>query len=151
MGKYRCFFKEQWETGLPLLAQSSDEALSGASKMDLASPKDPAEQLRVADQWWDLAEAQQGTEQSALRRHAAYWYGQAVRKLNGLAREKAEKRAAYLSTAEQKDSPSEVHRAAEPTAANAKPADAAASVEHDAQKLPDRQGCPISVQAFLGR
>ncbi len=151
VGKFRCFAKEQWEIGLPLLAHSSDDALNAISKQDLASPKDPAEQLKLADQWWGLGESRQGNEQSAIQRRAAYWYAQAARKLNGLAREKAEKRAAFLSSSQPTDTEIEVRASAvpEPKATRIKPPDAAASVERDAQNCRTAKDGLLVYKLFL--
>jgi WD40 repeat protein len=92
VGKYLCFRKGDWEQGLPLLARGNDKALQDLARADLARPTATADQRKVGDGWWDLAEASPELGKTPLQRRAAYWYQQAVPGLTGLTYDKVEGR-----------------------------------------------------------
>jgi hypothetical protein len=92
-GKFYCFFKGDWQRGLPFLARSPDPQLRGLSQSDLAAPVDHDKQIRLADGWFDLAEQLRSPEDQQARRRSLYWYEAAMSSLpDGLARLKAEVR-----------------------------------------------------------
>lgn len=96
VGRYYCFVQGQWEKGLPLLARGSNTGsntqLQQLAEADLRQPTIPADQLKLADGWWDLA-ADDPAYEAALCGRAAYWYERALPELpNGLWRAKAEMR-----------------------------------------------------------
>ncbi|HKD36359.1 MAG TPA: NPCBM/NEW2 domain-containing protein [Pirellulales bacterium] len=102
VGKFKCFLKEDWRFGLALLAQGNDEVLQKLAVADSADPIDPAEQAKLADQWWDLAEKRAADKTEAgrkdewtikpMRARAVYWYRRALPGLTGLVLAKAQKR-----------------------------------------------------------
>jgi hypothetical protein len=102
VGKFKCFLKEDWKFGLPLLAQGSDEALAKLAVADAADPSDSADQAKLADQWWDLADKRAADKSDAgrkdewaikpMRARAVYWYRRALPNLTGLVLAKAQKR-----------------------------------------------------------
>ena len=61
---------------------------------ELGKPTEANDQLKLADGWWDQAEADtdKPDEQRRLQAHALIWYEQALPSLKGLAKEKVEKR-----------------------------------------------------------
>lgn len=83
LGRFLCFFKDQWVAGLPHLAKGSDGALAEAAKADLANPSDIAAYVKIGDTWWDLAEKQSGVAQKNLRDRASRWYELALPGLEG--------------------------------------------------------------------
>ncbi len=85
VGKFDCLVKGNFEAGLPLLAKGSDKALADLAKLELANPSDPAEQIKIADGWWD-------TGKRAARLHAKGIYETVLPGLNGITRVKIEKR-----------------------------------------------------------
>jgi hypothetical protein len=92
VGQYYCFVRDQWEKGLPLLAQGSHARLRELAETDLAIPVTPTDQLKLADGWWELGTSDQA-HQAALYRRAAHWYQMALPRLSqGLLRAKAEMR-----------------------------------------------------------
>ena len=97
LGKYYAVLKHRWEKALPYLAGSSDAALKPLALDDLARPKDPHRQLALADGWWNLASTEKEPTQLALQRRAIYWYDQALPKLAGLSRTKAQRRIDQVS------------------------------------------------------
>ena len=56
VGKYKCFVKGEWETGIPMLARGNDANL----KAPAAKESEPAASLdelaALGDKWWDLAD-----------------------------------------------------------------------------------------------
>lgn len=93
-GRYACLVKEDWRRGLPMLAKGSDAELKAAAEKDLAQPATPAEQVAVADAWWNMADAKTGREHRSLRGRAAWWYRKAQGGAKGLDETKATKRLA---------------------------------------------------------
>ncbi len=92
VGRFYCLVKSDWEKGLPLLARCSDAGLADLALQEMKTPTIPADQLKLADGWWMLAEEKQAHEK-ALQLRAVYWYLQALNGLsNGLHRVKAEMR-----------------------------------------------------------
>jgi serine/threonine protein kinase len=81
-GKFLCYSKDDWQTGLPLLKGCSDATLSSLANRDLALPVDPDERLALADAWWDLAE-KSPADSVPLRQRARLWYMQAISLLKG--------------------------------------------------------------------
>lgn len=92
LGKYYALLKGKWERALPLLALGNDADLKAKAKKDLAQPKDGADQLAVADGWWDLAAKEKDPAKLHLLQRAGHWYDQASLNLTGLHRTKAQKR-----------------------------------------------------------
>jgi hypothetical protein len=92
LGKYLCFRKGDWAGGLPLLARGKDQALRDLAAADLAAPAAAAEQRKVGDGWWDLAEAAPELGKTQLQRRACTWYRRALPGLTGLTQDKITER-----------------------------------------------------------
>lgn len=75
LGRFLCFFSEDWSRGIPMLAKGRDEGLKSAAGKELAGE---AAGL-VAEAWWSLASKHKGFE-SRIRAHAAEWYRKAYLK-----------------------------------------------------------------------
>jgi len=97
-GKYFCFAKGEWETGLPLLAKGSDPALKALAEKELARPEGGEAQAALAEGWCKLAESARGRQKSSISGHAIAWYEQALPALEALSKTKAEKILANLVT-----------------------------------------------------
>ncbi len=98
-----------WEQGLPYLARCGDQALRKLAEQEINSPPvEPAEQLKLADAWWDLAQQRKDhKEADSLRLHAATWYEpvqplhlSAVRGLSTLDQLRLDKRMADVARLE---------------------------------------------------
>lgn len=96
VGKFYCFVKDQWETGLPMLAKGNVESLKKLAESDLADPSDSKKQLEIADGWWAIADAMSGPMKTNTMRHAAKFYVQALHDLDGLAKLRVEKKLALV-------------------------------------------------------
>lgn len=69
-GRYVCFFKRDWTTGLPFLAKSSDAALAAVARTDLAQPSDADALGKMGDEWWAIADKEKEPLKSAIRERA---------------------------------------------------------------------------------
>lgn len=92
LGKFRCFIKQEWETGIVCLARGSNEKLMNLAIKELAAPSASEEQLKIGDAWWDLVEEEPPYAKRALQLHATTWYKRALPSLSGLLRTKVETR-----------------------------------------------------------
>ena len=91
VGKFECLAKGDFAAGLPLLAKGSDKRLADLAQRDLAAPAGSAEQLKIADGWWET-----GKQPARLRAKAIY--EKALPELSGIARVKIEKRLQEFET-----------------------------------------------------
>jgi tetratricopeptide (TPR) repeat protein len=103
VGRFLAFFKGNWGAGLSHLAHGSDARVRAAATKDLAGPEAAAEQVAVADAWWDLAEAERGTAKAQLLLHAKEWYEQAAAKLSGFSKTQVDKRLKEIDVATGQD------------------------------------------------
>jgi hypothetical protein len=96
VGKFLCFQKDDWKTGLPHLARGSDETLKALAIQEAAAPAAAPEQVKLADAWWEAAEKigdKNNPQIKPMFARAKYWYHDAIPGLTGLALEKAQKRS----------------------------------------------------------
>ena len=92
VGRFECWVKGDWERGLPRLAKGSDPAAKAAALDDLAAPSDVADQIKVGDGWWDLAEKAESSHKAQLQERARHWYRLAVAAAQGLTKARLEAR-----------------------------------------------------------
>jgi hypothetical protein len=74
LGRYQCFYEENWSDGLPHLAKAADERLQELATDELAQPTATAEQMALADAWLALGEETGGPAGDAMRRRALQRY-----------------------------------------------------------------------------
>lgn len=74
VGRFYCFVKQSWQQGLAYLAKAETALLRTVAQTELQSPAHPTAQLQLADDWWAIAETLSGNAQTAVRRHAGFWY-----------------------------------------------------------------------------
>jgi hypothetical protein len=91
-GRYKCLYKGDWTTGLPLLATSNDAALKDLATKELTGVAGADQQLSVGDAWWDQSEKLAGVPKNLATVRARYWYEQAEPYLTGLPKAKAQRR-----------------------------------------------------------
>jgi hypothetical protein len=95
VGRHFCLLREDWERGLPHLAQG-DGPLAAAAQAETTATA-PPQWLATADAWWALAETEtDAVTKGALARHAGDLYERARPGLEGLDLTKAEKRIADI-------------------------------------------------------
>lgn len=80
-GRFLCFIKGDWETGLPLIAEGPNGDLTEVARMDLRGARTAAEQVAVADAWWELSERGNGIYRQGAQDRAVLWYQQAFERL----------------------------------------------------------------------
>lgn len=98
VGSFLCLWKGDWETGLPMLAASSDATLRQLAEQELGVADTAQARLALADAWWDLALKSDGTARKQLQLHAAQWYKLAAPGLpEGSAKARAQKRLADVA------------------------------------------------------
>ena len=96
VGKFFCFIRDDWEKGLPMLALGADASLKAMAVAEQASPTDSAEQLKLGNDWWNMAESTTGTHKKNLQWRAGHWYENALPELKGLTKTITEKRLAKI-------------------------------------------------------
>ena len=93
VGRYLCFFRGDWNGGLPALARGKDAGLKTLADKEIAGAKTADAQASLGDGWWEMAQRSAGGPvKDAMLVHAAEWYAKAAPNLDGLAKAKAEKR-----------------------------------------------------------
>jgi hypothetical protein len=92
-GKWFCLVARRWSEGLPMLNMGSDAELAKIAKMEIAGPRSGAEELQLADAWYDNAGKQRTKEDKlGMQARALYWYQKTVNQLDGLGKDRVVKR-----------------------------------------------------------
>ena len=86
-GRFKCFMQNQWDVGLPLLAQGSDKSLSALSKSELDRPSDAAKLREIGDTWWEIGLKEPEVTRKRVLRHAAQIYTEILPQTSDLQRE----------------------------------------------------------------
>jgi hypothetical protein len=90
-GTYLCLIKGNFEEGLLYLMRGDDAALGALAKRDANGPRDPAEMVAIADEWWKVGERTKVFRPQAWR-HAAALYRQALPAITGPTATKVQQR-----------------------------------------------------------
>ncbi|HZK81381.1 MAG TPA: hypothetical protein VFC46_09950, partial [Humisphaera sp.] len=94
VGSYLCFYKGEWDKGLPMLVKGSDANLKQVAEIDVARPTSTEDVMRLGDRWWDLAAKQPDAIRGEIQLHAASFYKVALENSSGLRRTLMERRIA---------------------------------------------------------
>lgn len=97
VGRFLCLVRGHWDKGVAMLALGSDDALKALAQKELEGVDTPAEEMALADGWWQLSEQATGQEQKQLQIVAAAHYKRVLPDLSGLTKAKAEKRLAEVA------------------------------------------------------
>ncbi len=93
VGRYLCFARGDWSSGVERLAKSGDAVLKTLAAKELADTPEAEKAVALGDGWWAAAEAREPWEQNAVRHRAAFWYGRvSPEQLTGLTKLTVEKR-----------------------------------------------------------
>ena len=94
VGKYLCFIKGDWKQGRSMLLLGSDATLKALVLKEMEGGSEAADQAKLGDGWWELAEKEEGVAQGNLQHRAKSWYEKVLPGLTGLMKQKIEKRLA---------------------------------------------------------
>jgi hypothetical protein len=92
VGKHYCYILTDWPRGLTMLALGSDAPLQALAERELKGTVAQADQLSLADAWYDLAQKREGIEKVALLEHAGKQYQRLLPALSVLAKRRLEQR-----------------------------------------------------------
>jgi outer membrane biosynthesis protein TonB len=98
-GRYLCLVLNQWDEGLPKLAQAGNPALAAIAERETARPSEPEAQADLGEAWWQAAESAEGPWRDRMRSRAGYWFRRAFVRLPLAAKLKAESRLESLDLA----------------------------------------------------
>jgi hypothetical protein len=96
VGRFLCFYKQQWDVGLKKLNAGSDARLSRIAKLDMAHPADPSKKVAIGDGWWSFGDTETGASRTAAMQRAGKWYREAEPDLSGLTKLRVSKRIEQL-------------------------------------------------------
>jgi len=99
VGLYRCFAKNDWTHGAPMLAKGSDPALAALGQKEASAPTEAQAQVSLADGWREAGEKKLGTLKTRLLSRALHWYEKALPEIPGLGRVKIEGHVEALTKA----------------------------------------------------
>lgn len=88
VGRFLCFYKNDWRAGLPVLARAADAKLKEAADLEMSEMPDA---LKIADTWSKLAEGFDDPPKSMVKLHSLDWYRKAQADLNGLTKARVDK------------------------------------------------------------
>jgi len=98
VGQLECFYRGNWDAGLPLLAKGSSESLRTLALQDLSNPGQVQEQIQLGEAWRDRSERESGSRQR-IRDRAIFWYEKAAEAATGIFKLKVDKALADLTGA----------------------------------------------------
>lgn len=83
VGKFLCFTKNDWATGLTLLVRCNDQALRSVAKTEISGTvSGPQEQIALGNSWWDLSADAPADDKIFYQQRARYWYLKAIASSN---------------------------------------------------------------------
>ena len=68
VGRYYCLVRGEWDKGLPLLAKGNDPQLKELADAELRQPTIAADQLKLAEGWWQVGEEDSARQKAAAPR-----------------------------------------------------------------------------------
>ncbi|KAA5540982.1 DUF1559 domain-containing protein [Roseiconus nitratireducens] len=77
-GRFLCFIKGDWQTGLPLIAAADGGDLAEVARMDLRGARRASDQVAIGDAWWELSERAAGAYGQGAQDRAVLWYEKAL-------------------------------------------------------------------------
>lgn len=95
-GTYACFWKEDWQRGLPLLALSGEQPWQTLAERELKGTPTQADQLALADAWYDAAVTAQSPAKEAALRRVALQYQRLIGQQTPLVKRRLEARLAEI-------------------------------------------------------
>ena len=100
VGRFLCFVKSDWETGLPRIVLGTDDALRAIAEKDAKAATGAAtDKVEAADSWHKFGADLDPLEKANIHGRALYWYREALPDATGLAKARVEKRIEELGKA----------------------------------------------------
>ncbi|HLY73083.1 MAG TPA: hypothetical protein VKU80_03105 [Planctomycetota bacterium] len=97
VGRYLCFVRNEWVSGLKLLSENGKPPLKELAAKDLAEPETPEARVEVGDGWWLQAQTEKiSWKKLNLLGRARRWYDLALPAAGGLVKVKLDKRLIEL-------------------------------------------------------
>src|SRR5262249_34930191 len=88
VGKYLCFFRNDWGNGLPRINRSKEKVLKALADNEAAKSMTVKEQAALGDGWYDFSMTEAGIAKANILRRALYWYQKAAPGLSGFSKTK---------------------------------------------------------------
>lgn len=99
VGEYRCFWKQDFESGLPNLAKGTDERMRSIAAAELDGASDNSVRIEIADQWWAVGGDLRGDSAKAAITHAVELYRVSAESAQGIDKKRIESRIADFEAA----------------------------------------------------
>jgi tRNA A-37 threonylcarbamoyl transferase component Bud32 len=90
LGLYRCFVRDDWPQGLPMLAKGSDPALAALARKEIEGADAAEQEVALADGWREAGDKKTGQLKTRCLTRALYWYEKAAGEVTGLERLKVD-------------------------------------------------------------
>jgi len=98
IGRYLCFFKGDWDEGLPHLVAGSDPLAAEAARLELDQPETPTGRVEIAEAWWQIGARERDRLRDNIIERAELWYRRALVDIDGLEKRRIERRLAEISS-----------------------------------------------------
>ncbi|PNY37867.1 hypothetical protein C2E31_05010 [Rhodopirellula baltica] len=80
-GRFVCFIKGDWKTGLQLIVDGPAGDLRDVARMDIKGAGTAQGQVAIGDAWWDLSRRASGPYRQGAQDRAVKWYEKAIERL----------------------------------------------------------------------
>lgn len=91
-GQYHCFFRQDWQQGLPMLALCNEQPWQRLAEQELRSQDQQVDRIALADGWYDASQDLTSPAREALQQQAASHYETLLSSLPALTRRRVEQR-----------------------------------------------------------
>ena len=103
VGRFLCFVKEDWDTGLARLLLGADGPLRNAVDKDVAAASGGVnDRVEAGDLWRKFAATMDSVQKAAIEKRALHWYLLSVDELMGLPKLRVEKLIQEISPGDNK-------------------------------------------------
>lgn len=92
VGRWHALQKGDWQTALPYLAKGGNAKWKGAAGLEVTTPTDAISRAAVGDAWWEIGQAESGTNKSMILVHAGEFYEAALPELASVRKQLVTKR-----------------------------------------------------------
>jgi hypothetical protein len=98
LGRFQCFVKNDWDSGLARLVLGNDEGMRVAAEKDAKAANGTAnDKVEAGDSWYKIGESLDPLEKTNIHSRALHWYKESLGELTGLGKVRIEKRVDELA------------------------------------------------------